>query len=299
MFFCDTHSDTLYEVGWKKNNNTDVTLERTRNGGVALQVMALWTGPDGKAGDVKGIVAAELDALEVLKAKGFGHIDDPFKAKEGETAILLSVEGGEVFEDGIETVAYWRNKGVRMAGITWNHENNLGFPAKGGSTHGLTPYGLQVVKEMQRLYIAVDVSHLNEAGFYDIFQKTHVPPLASHSCVAKLRPHFRNLTDEQLRLLIRDGGYVGVNFYGEFLAESNATVETVLDHVDYICQMGGEKQVGFGSDFDGIDVYPEGLRHPGELNNLITGMRRRGYSEQAIAGIAGQNLLDYYLRIAP
>ena len=299
MFLCDTHSDTLYEVGWKKNNNTDVTLERTRSGGVALQVMALWTGPDGKAGDVKGIVSAELAALEVLKAGGFKHIDDPAKAKEGETAILLSVEGGEVFEGGIETVAYWRKKGVRIAGITWNHENDLGYPAKGGSTLGLTPYGLEVVKEMQRLNIAVDVSHLNERGFYDIFQKTHVPPMASHSCCAALRPHFRNLKDEQLRLLIREGGYIGINFYGEFLAEKDATVETVLDHADYICQMGGEKQVGFGSDFDGIDVYPAGLRHPGDMPNLISGMRRRGYSEQAIEGIAGMNLLDYFARIAP
>ncbi len=299
MFLCDTHSDTLYEVGWKKNNNTDVTLERTRKGGVALQVMALWTGPDGKAGDVKGIVAAELDALESLKAKGFKHIDDPSKAREGETAILLSVEGGEVFEGSIETVAYWRQKGVRIAGITWNHENDLGYPAKGGSTQGLTPYGLEAVREMQRLHIAVDVSHLNERGFFDIFQKTHVPPMASHSCCAALRPHFRNLTDEQLRLLIREGGYVGINFYGEFLAEKDATVETVLDHIDYVCQMGGEKQVGFGSDFDGIDVYPQGLRHPGELPNLIGGMRRRGYQEQAIDGIAGKNLLAYFERIAP
>jgi membrane dipeptidase len=299
MFLCDTHSDTLYEVGWKKNNATDITLDREHKGNVALQVMALWTGLDGKAGDVKGIVAAELGALEILKAQGFLQIDDPLQAKEGEVAILLSVEGGEVFEDGIETVEAWRQKGVRMAGITWNHENNLGYPAKGGSNQGLTPYGIKVVKEMQRLKIAVDVSHLNERGFYDIFQKTNVPPLASHSCCAKLRPHFRNLTDDQLHLLIHEGGYVGINFYGEFLAEKNATVETVVDHIDYICQMGGEKQVGFGSDFDGIDVYPAGLRHPGELNNLISSLRRRGYSEQSISGIAGQNLLDYYKRIAP
>jgi len=234
-----------------------------------------------------------------LKAQGFKQIDDPSEAKEGVVSILLSIEGGEVFEDGIDTVASWRKKGVRMSGITWNHENNLGYPAKSGSTKGLTPYGIQVVKEMQRLKIAVDVSHLNERGFYDIFQKTNVPPLASHSCCAKLRPHFRNLTDEQIHLLLNEGGYVGINFYGEFLTDGKATVETVLHHVDYICQMGGEKQVGFGSDFDGIDVYPEGLRHPGELPNLIEGMRRRGYSEQAIAGIAGQNLLDYFIRIAP
>ena len=298
MFICDTHADTLYEMGWKKNNDPDITLERARRGGVALQVMALWTGPKGKAGDVPAIVAAELAALDVLKAQGFKQVDDPRKAVEGETAILLSVEGGEVFEGGIQTVTDFWKKGVRIAGITWNHENDLGHPAKSGSTEGLTPYGLQVVREMQRLKIAVDVSHLNERGFYDIFQKTDVPPMASHSCCAALRPHFRNLTDEQLRLLIREGGYVGVNFYGEFLAESDATVETLADHADHICQLGGGSQVGFGSDFDGIDVYPAGLRHPGEFPNLISVFRRRGYSEEAIEAIAGKNLLAYFERTA-
>jgi len=297
MHVCDTHSDTLYEVGYKKNTSPDITLERAHRGGVTIQVMALWTGPQGNAGDYKGIVAAELEGLEALKAQGFKQIDDPADAKEGETAILLSVEGGEVFQGGIETVAQFRKKGVRIAGITWNHDNDLGHPAKGGSQEGLTPYGLDIVKEMQRLKISVDVSHLNERGFYDIFQKTNVPPMASHSCVAKIRPHFRNLTDDQLRLLIREGGYIGINFYGEFLAESGSTYETVLDHIDYICQMGGEKIVGYGSDFDGIDVYPDGLRHPGDLPNLISGMRRRGYSEAVIEGIAGQNLIDYFTRI--
>ena len=297
MHVCDTHSDTLYEVGYKKNISPDITLERARRGGVTIQVMALWTGPQGNAGDYQGIVAAELEALQILKAQGFQQIDDPAQAKEGQTAILLSVEGGEVFQGGLESVEAFRKKGVRIAGITWNHENDLGHPAKGGSTEGLTPYGLDVVKEMQRLKISVDVSHLNERGFFDIYAKTHVPPMASHSCVNKLRPHFRNLTDEQLRLLIREGGYIGINFYGEFLAESGSTYETVLDHIDYICQMGGEKIVGYGSDFDGIDVYPDGLRHPADLPNLISGMRRRGYTEAVIEGIAGQNLIDYFTRI--
>ena len=299
MFLCDTHADTLYEVGWKKNENPDITLQRLKDGNVALQVMALWTGPKGKAGDVKGIVDAELSALDLLKSRGFRQIDDPSQIQEGVPSILLSVEGGEIFEGGLQTVSYWREKGVRMVAITWNHENDLAFPAKSGSTQGLTEYGLSAVKEMQRLGIAVDTSHLNEQGFYDIFAKTDVPPLASHSCCSALRPHFRNLTDAQLRLMIKEGSYVGINFYGEFLADGHATVETVVNHIDHICQLGGEKNVGFGSDFAGIDIYPEGLRHPGQLVNLIASLRNRGYSEQAIAGIAGQNLVDYFKRIAP
>lgn len=299
MILCDTHADTLYELGYKKSSNPDITMERLLKGGVTLQVLALWTGPDGNKGDVNGIVSAELEALEALKAKGWRQVDDPSMAREGEPCVMLSVEGGEVFEGGLHTVQYWREKGVRMAAIIWNHENAIGFPAKGGTNQGLTDYGLQVVREMQRLGIAVDTSHLNERGFYDIFEKTNLPPLASHSCCTALMNHPRNLTDEQLKLLIRNGGYVGVNFYGDFLTTKAATVETVADHVDYICQIGGEKNVGFGSDFDGIDVYPEGLRHPGDFPNLLACLRRRGYSEEAVARIAGQNLLDYFGRIAP
>lgn len=299
MFLCDTHADTLYEMGWKKNEDPDITIERLLKGNVALQVLALWTGPKGKAGPIPEIVEAELTALETLKVQGWRQVDDPSQIKEGEPSVMLSVEGGEVFEGGIEKVGYWRRKGVRIAAITWNHENDLAFPAKSGSRQGLTEYGLNAVKEMQRLGIAVDTSHLNEQGFYDIFAKTNLPPMASHSCCAALRPHFRNLTDDQLRLLIKERGYVGINFYGDFLDnDCKASVETVVDHIDHICQMGGEKHVGFGSDFDGIDNYPEGLRHPGEFPNLLAALRRRGYGEQAIAGIAGQNLVDYFARIA-
>ena len=206
MWICDTHSDTLYAMGVHKAKNLMITPQRLRDGGVTLQTFALWTGSKGNKGDVNGIVAAELSALPTLQAAGLRQVDDPAQAREGECAFMLSIEGGEVFESGLETVAQWREKGVRMAALLWNNENALGQSAKSGSTQGLTAYGLQVVREMQRLHMAVDTSHLNEAGFYDIFAKTNVAPMASHSCCRALCDHFRNLTDEQLRLMIRQGG---------------------------------------------------------------------------------------------
>ena len=298
MFIADTHSDTLYAIGVHNAKNTMITPARLREGGVTLQVFALWTGGKGNKGDVAGIVAAEMSAVPGMIAAGLKQVDDPAQAKEGEHSFLLSVEGGEVFEKDLSTIAAWREKGVRMAALVWNNENRIGFPAKGGSTQGLTEYGVAAVKEMQRLGMAVDTSHLNEAGFYDIFAKTNLPPMASHSCCRALCDHPRNLTDEQLKLMIREGSYVGVNFYPWFLSDAGkADVKRVAEHIDHICQLGGEKIVGFGSDFDGIECVPTGLEHAGQMPNLIAELRARGYDQDTIEGIAGKNLLAYYSRI--
>lgn len=298
MLLCDTHADTLYEMGVKGNARPAITAKTLKAGGVALQTLALWTGRMGNKGDVQAIVQKELDAFKSLLDSGFKQVFDPQDIKEGQTALMLSVEGGEVFEGGIHTVQEYSALGVRMAALVWNNENSLGHPAKSGSADGLTAYGLWVVREMQRLHMAVDTSHLNDQGFFDLFLKTHVPPLASHSCCRALYPHFRNLTDEQLRLLIQNGGYVGMNFYPRFLTDGDATIDDVVKHIDHICQLGGDKTVGFGSDFDGIEIAPAGLKSPADFPALLEKLKARGYSDAALEGIAGQNLLDYYARIA-
>ena len=301
MYIADTHSDTLYAMGVQHApaDRLMITPERLRQGGVTLQVFALWTGGKGNKGDVAGIVQAELSQVPGLIAAGLRQVTDPADAKVGEQCFMLSVEGGEVFEPGLHTVQLYRDKGVRMAALLWNNENALGYPAKSGDKRGLTDYGLQVAREMQRVGMAVDVSHLNEAGFYDLFAKTDRPPMASHSCCRALCDHFRNLTDEQLRLMIREGGFVGVNFYPHFLSEDGkADAALVARHIDHICQLGGAEIVGFGSDFDGIETTPDNVRHPGDIPNLLDELRRLGYDDAAIAGIAGENLKRYFARIA-
>lgn len=298
MFIADTHADTLFAMGVAHAAKLAVTPERLRRGGVTLQTLALWTGPEGRKGDVEAIVQAELAQLPVLEAAGLRQVDDPAQAREGESCFMLSVEGGEVFEAGLHTVEAWRQRGVRMAALTWNNDNLLGCPAKSGSDEGLTAYGIQAAREMQRVGIAVDVSHLNEAGFWDLFARGSRPPMASHSCVRSLCDHFRNLNDDQLEAMVQYGGYIGVNFYPAFLSEDGrATARTVAEHIDYICQMGGAEIVGLGSDFDGIECAPRGLEHPGDLPNLFNELRRMGYSEEALAGIAGGNLRAYFQRI--
>lgn len=298
MFIADTHSDTLFALGVAGQKDTMITAERLHEGGVTLQVFAMFTGGKGNKGDYEGIARAEYAQVPYLISTGLKQVTNPADTRDGEHCFMLSIEGCELFEKDVASVQAWYDKGVRMAALVWNNENRIAYPAKGGSKDGLTPYGFEVVREMQRLGMAVDTSHLNEAGFYDLYNKTDKPPMASHSCCTALCNHFRNLTDDQLRLMIRNGGYVGVNFYPYFLSEDGvADVNRVAEHIDHICQLGGAENVGFGSDFDGIECTPRGLEHPGHIPALLDALRARGYNEETIAGVAGGNLLKYYDRI--
>ena len=299
MFIADTHSDTLFNLAkGQKITEVDITPERLIHGGVTLQVFAMWSGPKGPGEDYAALAEAEYAARQQFLDAGVPQVDDPSQAVDGKPHYMLSLEGCEVFQDGLDKVAFWRERGVRMGAPVWNNENALATPAKKNPDDGLTDYGVKVVKEMQRLGIAVDTSHLNERGFYDLFLKGDKAPMASHSCCRALCDHFRNLTDDQIRLMIQGGGFIGVNFYPAFLsADQVATTRTLARHSDHLCQLGGADIVGFGSDYDGIERYPEDLRHPGQMENLLTALRGYGYDGAALEKIAGGNLLAYYQRI--
>lgn len=297
MRICDAHADTLYNLVTVPGKANDLTMERLKKGGVSLQTLAMYVGPKAPLEEVEALFDRMLAVFEDLKRQGWTQAFDPDEAVDGETRFMLSIEGCEVFARGLDEIQRYRDLGVRMAAVTWNHENALGTPHCVNATDGLKPYGLEAVKEMQRLKIAVDVSHLNEAGFYDILNKTDVPPMASHSCCRAIRDHSRNLTDRQLRDLFGAGGFVGLNFYPSFLGTGPCTLDTLVDHYDHLLQMGGEGKIGFGSDFDGIETKPEGLDNPEDFPNLLDALRRRGYSEENIASIAGEGLIDYFKRI--
>ena len=299
MFIADTHSDTLFNLArGMKIDEVDITPERLVTGGVTLQVFAMWSGHKGPGGDYAALAEKEYAARQQFIDAGIPQVDDPSEAKAGKPHFMLSLEGCEVFQDGLEKVAFWRERGVRMGAPVWNNENALGTPAKKNADDGLTDYGVKVINEMQRLGIAVDVSHLNEQGFYDLFAKGSRPPMASHSCCRSLCDHFRNLTDDQIRMMIQYGGFIGVNFYPAFLSEDKvADTTTLAQHIDHICQLGGAEIVGFGSDFDGIECFPEDVQHPGQMGNLLDALRSYGYSDEALERICGTNLLDYYARL--
>ena len=294
MLICDTHADTICArlEGWN-NNVFDVTRENlTLTGDTRVQTMALFIPPDGMK-QTPTIAHRELGELERMKQEGFRQIRDLSEALPGEANVLLSIEGGEAFGDTVEGVDEMDAFGVRLAAITWNTPNNLCQPALVGNDTGIKPLGREIVRRMQQKRMAVDVSHLNERGFWDLMDMD-VRPMASHSCVWTLCPTERNLHDDQIRALIETDGFIGINFYTGFLhPEMKADLDTVVDHMAYICDRGGEHCVGFGSDFDGIDDYPIGLRTAADVPKLIQQLLKRGFGQELTEKIAGLNFRRY------
>ena len=288
---CDAHCDTLsHLVSGGTLENATVTPERLAAGGVSLQVFALF------ATYGRGIEPYEK-ARRMLSAAG----EFPVPVLTGALPAALpdapmgvfSIEGGEILQGSLERFAEFDAAArVRMIALTWNFENEIGYPAKNGPEGGLKPFGLSLVREMNRKGVLCDVSHLNEAGFWDVIEHSTLPPVASHSNARALCEHTRNLTEAQIRAVIEKKGYIGVNFYSAFLANGRAaTLEDVYRHVDAILQLGGEDVVGFGSDFDGIDAWPEGLANPADFPALLNFLAARGgYAPEVLEKIAGGNL---------
>ena len=292
MLICDTHADTLYSRARGKKH-FDITLEHMLSSNdTRVQAMALFVTPQ-KMAETPSILQRELDELEKAKKEGWRQIAHLEDALPGQANLLLTIEGGEAFGEDEDNVERMANIGVRMAALTWNYENLIAQPAERGEDHGLTDFGRRVVRRMQKHHMAADISHLNQSAVWDLLEMG-VIPMASHSCVRALCDHYRNLTDDQLRALFQAGGFVGVNFYSAFLSpDGKASLDTVVDHIAYICDLGGENCVGFGSDFDGIDLWPEGLRNAGDIPALLDCMRRRGFGETLVENIAGLNFKRY------
>lgn len=301
MFVVDTHCDTLwkYAVQGAERSTPCVTPETLKKGGVTVQVCALFAGSDGPQGKneraPQNVAAAELAALPKLTGAGVRQVDSPFEANEGETCLMLSIEGAEVFGDSLERLRELRRRGVRLCALTWNHENLLAYPHCAQGHRGLKPFGWECVREMEALGVAVDVSHLGEGGFWDLVFHAAKPPMASHSCCRTLCEKTRNLTDDQIRALIECGGWIGVNFYTAFInGSARCTLDELCDHFVHIAELGGVKHMGFGSDFDGIETAPQGLESPADLPRLMEMLRLRGFSADEVEGIAGRNFLEYF-----
>ena len=299
MLLCDTHADTLYRRVKEQSAPFDVTLQGLQKGGVNVQTMAMYVGGKPDLSLMRENFALMEKEILRLREEGWKQLSDYRDARENESAFLLSVEGCDLLADGLSLLDAWRKMGVRMAALTWNHENCIATPAKFGKEPGLKPMGKEAVRIMKDLGIAVDVSHLNERGFYDLLDMG-ILPLASHSCCTALCDHPRNLTDDQLRALFAAGGYVGVNFYPHFLKKGGeAGIEDICDHVMHMIALGGEDYIGFGSDFDGIEVKPYDLQGPENFPLLMQALKNRGLTDAQTEKIAGKNLLHYYDRIDP
>lgn len=304
MFIFDAHIDTLSRLLTMKQaldaNDGHVDLAKLRGSGQGAQFFAAFVPPRYYHGMALHNTMEMVDLFwqwmnefpQDLAFAGSGQ-DVLEIQKSGRMACLLAIEGGESLEGKLANLRLFYRLGVRLLTLTWNHRNDLASgQLEGVSGGGLSLFGQTVVAEMNKLGMLVDVSHLNEPGFWDVMKLSTRPVLASHSNALVLCDHPRNLSDEQIRALADGGGVIGVNFYGRFLTTQGvATIDHVVEHVDYLVKVGGLECVGLGSDFDGIDETPIGLEHYGKTPELADLLKKRGYGHDAVRKIMGGNLL--------
>ncbi|MBP5340383.1 MAG: membrane dipeptidase [Prevotella sp.] len=213
--------------------------------------------------------------------------------REDKKSIMLGIENGLALEGKVENVAHFAKRGIVYITLCHNGDNDICDSAKGSQTHGgVSALGEQVIHEMNRLGLMVDLSHAHEKSFYDALDISRTPIVCSHSSARALCDHPRNLTDEQMKALARKGGVCQITLYHGFLAKEpqEATITDALAHLEHAIQVMGIDHVGLGTDFDG-DGGIRGLASANELTNFTRELLRRRYSEEDIQKIWGGNFM--------
>ncbi len=272
----DGHCDTLGDVleGTRtlgeRSSLGQVDLPRLQAGGVTAQIFACFVPVDQYRRGATRHALQRMDRFfQALEAHPHAltlatSAADIRKAKRaGKIAGILGLEGAEPIEDSLDLLRSFYRLGVRNLGLTWNFRNDVADGVfEGESARGLTPFGIRVIEECNRLGILIDVSHLAPAGLEDVLRVSQHPIIASHSNAAAVCNNVRNLTDEQLEAIASRGGLIGVTFVPSFLTQPyrNATLDHILDHVDHLVKTAGADHVMLGSDFDGMGtVVPKGM----------------------------------------
>jgi membrane dipeptidase len=275
-----------------------VDLPRLRAGGVAGQFFGFWTMPYPERGCAAS-VHRQLDALDAAVRKYPGQItwamtpEEIRAAKErGQVAALGGIEGAQALEGDPRTIEGFARRGVRYVGLLHFTANALGAPARGRGENpdqGLTPVGIEMVRELERCGVVVDLAHINRKGFFDALAAGDRPPMVTHTGVVGVHPHWRNIDDEQIRAVAARGGCIGIIFAKKFLG--GHSVDAVVDHILHIIDVAGDEVPALGSDFDGFVVPPDGLEDVACMPNLTAALSRRGVSAQSLEKIVGGNVL--------
>ena len=203
---------------------------------------------------------------------------------------ILSIEGGEMITS-LKALRSLARQGVRIAALTWNFSNHIASGVlEPDKNRGLTEFGETVVREMNRINMLIDYSHLNDKSFFDIANISNAPIIATHSNSRAVCRHPRNLTDEQFRLIVKTGGCAGINFYPMFLNNSgHAGIDDIVKHIEHFMSLGGERNIGIGADFDGVDYLPEGISGCGEVYKVLDRLLELNYTEEQVNNISHGN----------
>lgn len=314
MFICDCHCDTLTEL-YNKNaslyeNEQHFDIKRQIALGGGLQFCAIYVPTevfryqgglrytlcllDKYNQEIKKLHENGIDVLQVRTAE---DADNVLKHK---AATLLAIEEGGAIDGSLEALRCLYELGVRAMTLTWSNRNDIADGINEEATgSGLTLFGKQVVAEMNRLGMLVDVSHISTAGFWSVIETSSKPIIATHSNAKSLCSHPRNLNDEQIKALAQNGGLAGITFAGQFLEEDwrNACIESVYKHIDYMLNLiGNDDHIGFGSDFDGISHPPYNIQGVQDYKPLIEYLSKY-YSDETINKITHQNVINLLQKV--
>lgn len=311
MYIADMHCDTISEIYNRRkrgeqvcllSNDLQIDLKKMQQGSYLLQNFAVFVNLENEENPyqcAKNQIAVFREEMEknkeqISQVKTIADIRK--NRREGRMSALLTLEEGEACEGDLAKLEEFYEAGVRMMTFTWNYENSL------GNQDGLTRVGIAFLERMEELGILPDVSHLSEAGFYDVYRYGKEPFVASHSNAAALCSHKRNLSDDMIRKIAERGGVIGVNFYGLFLEEEAengiyySRVRRIADHILHMIDLGGLGCVGLGSDFDGIDQNLE-LTDCSKMELLVGELQKKGLSMDAIEAVMYRNVLDLYKEV--
>ncbi|WP_174732447.1 dipeptidase [Mesobacillus harenae] len=304
MKIIDLHCDALLKLSEAKGTlryedapELETNKKRLQKGEVMVQCFAVFIEPD-LPFDLK--FQAALDQIDLFYKEVLGknpemrHLknwEDFDNLKPGEIGAMLTLEGVDAIGNDLTKLNILHQLGVRSIGLTWNNANLAADGAGEPRGGGLTLLGKEIVKFNNDHEILTDVSHLSENAFWDVMEIAHFP-IASHSNARALCEHPRNLYDKQARAMFDKGGMIHVVYCPPFVKQDGkAKVGDVVRHIDHLCSLGGVKQVGLGSDFDGIFSYVKGLEDASKYQNLINELLKH-FKEDEVKGFAHQNFLD-------
>lgn len=309
----DAHCDVLWKLAthadWSfagERGNLDVTPGRLAEGNVRMQTFALYA-DEPRFGPL--VLLEETDRFyeDVLCAANFVPVrtrSELERAEQSPAAVgaMLTLEGVDALWGNLALLRLLFRLGVRSVGLTWNNANWAADGVAELRGGGLTAAGRRLLEECRAWSVAIDVSHLGENAFHETIDWAEAnghPVFASHANARSVCGHPRNLSDEQLIRLFSLGGVVGLTFVPAFLKnDGNASIDDVLRHLEHVCELGGRRHVGFGSDFDGTPGYVRGLEHPGKFA-VLADVLLRYYSDDDVQHFLYGNWRSFWHRNLP
>ncbi len=279
---------------------------RMRDGGLAAQIFGMWTLPYPEFLCPRSI-HKQIDAIEKNIANSKGEMRQCWTGQDvreaqadGCIAVLSGIEGGQALRGNAASVAQFAARGVRYIGLLHFSANALGTPAYGRGARadaGLSARGQEVIAEMNRLGVIVDLAHINKKGFYEALRATSGPAIVSHTGVSGVHPHWRNIDDDQIRAVADSGGCIGIIFARKFLG--GAGLDALCNHILHVINIAGEEVPALGSDFDGFVIPPQGLEDVSMLPRLTHALSKRGLSNATLRKMLGENALRVLDEVPP